>query len=250
MHHARQQPTCRQTNVLRISVIHVLQWEVNKRDEPPNPKRVPRLAASQRNAATQMNSVLMPSTSHLPHKSCKRLKTNAPSNKFFVQHQKKPQCLMLSSQSVDDAWMRMVTHRFSQTTPHIRDAPCALRHASLTITRDAHAPSVRNKSSRSKGYVRLTARHLPTNHIAGIINNTSTGSAAGRRVIRNNRRMAYIKEKNIGGVTRIQEADTLSIRKKQYKNTQRQFWASAVKASTNSKKKLEWVHSTTKKVKK
>ncbi|EAN93983.1 hypothetical protein Tc00.1047053511077.150 [Trypanosoma cruzi] len=31
----------------------------------PNPKRVPRLAATQRNAATQMNSVLMPSASQL-----------------------------------------------------------------------------------------------------------------------------------------------------------------------------------------
>ncbi|RNC53027.1 hypothetical protein TcCL_ESM09674 [Trypanosoma cruzi] len=177
MHHARQQLTRGQTNVLRISVIHMLQWEVNKRDEPPNPKRVPRLAATQRNAATQMNSVLMPSTSHLPHKSCKRLKTNAPSNKFFAQNQKKPQCLMLSSQSVDDAWMRMVTHRFLQTTPHTRDASCALRHASLTIARDAHAPSVRNKSSRNEGHVRLTARHPLTNHIADITNSTS--SAAG-----------------------------------------------------------------------
>ncbi|EKF98357.1 hypothetical protein TCSYLVIO_010745 [Trypanosoma cruzi] len=65
MHHARQQLTRGQTNVLRIIVIHVLQWEANKRDELPNNKRVPRLAASQRNAATQMNSVLMPSASHL-----------------------------------------------------------------------------------------------------------------------------------------------------------------------------------------
>ncbi|EAN96011.1 hypothetical protein TcCL_ESM09424 [Trypanosoma cruzi] len=185
MHHARQQLTHGQTNVPRISVIHVLRWEVNKRDERPKPKRVPRLAATRRNAATQMNSVLIPSTSHLPHKSCKRLKTNAPSNEFFVQHQKKPQCLMLSSQSVDDAWMRMVTNRSFQTTLHTRDASCALRHASLTITRDAHAPSVRNKSSRSKGYVRLTARHPPTNHIAGIIN-SSTSSDAGSRVKRIN----------------------------------------------------------------
>ncbi|KAF5213592.1 hypothetical protein ECC02_010775 [Trypanosoma cruzi] len=180
MHHARQQPTRGQTNVPRISVIHVLQWEVNKRDGPPNPKRVQRLAATQRNAATQMNSVLMSSTSHLPHKSCKRLKTNAPSNKFFVQHQKKPRCLMLSSKSVDDAWMRMVTHRSSQTTPYIRDASCTLGHASLTITRDAHAPSVRNKSSRNEGYVRLTARHPPTNHIADIINNSSSSDADSR----------------------------------------------------------------------
>ncbi|RNC36214.1 hypothetical protein TcCL_Unassigned00856 [Trypanosoma cruzi] len=48
---------------------------------------------------------------------------------------------MLPSQSVDDAWMRMVTHRYFQTTLHTRDASCALRHAALTITRDAHAPS-------------------------------------------------------------------------------------------------------------
>ncbi|RNC42872.1 hypothetical protein TcCL_NonESM07492 [Trypanosoma cruzi] len=88
---------------------------------------------------------------------------------------------MLSSQSVDDAWMRMVTHRFLQTTPHTRDASCALRNASLTITRDAHAPSVRNKSSGNEEYVRLTARHLPTNHIAEIIN-SSTKSDADRGV--------------------------------------------------------------------
>ncbi|EAN90085.1 hypothetical protein Tc00.1047053503587.6 [Trypanosoma cruzi] len=38
----------------------------------PNPKRVPRLAAIQRNAATQMNSVLVPSASHfLPQKAQK-----------------------------------------------------------------------------------------------------------------------------------------------------------------------------------
>ncbi|RNC35640.1 hypothetical protein TcCL_Unassigned01457 [Trypanosoma cruzi] len=80
-----------------------------------------------------------------------RLKTNAPSNKLFVQSQKKPQCLLLPSQSVDDAWMRMVTHRYFQTTPHTRDASCALRHAALIITRDAHAPSARNKSSRNEG---------------------------------------------------------------------------------------------------
>ncbi|RNC53918.1 hypothetical protein TcCL_ESM08696 [Trypanosoma cruzi] len=65
MHHARQQPTRGQTNVLRISIIHVLRWEVNKRDELPNPKRVPRPAATQRNAATQKNPVLMPSASHI-----------------------------------------------------------------------------------------------------------------------------------------------------------------------------------------
>ncbi|RNC43653.1 hypothetical protein TcCL_NonESM06680 [Trypanosoma cruzi] len=59
MHHARQQPTRGQTNVPRISGLHVLRWEVNKRDGQPKPKRVPRLAASQRNAATQMNSVLI-----------------------------------------------------------------------------------------------------------------------------------------------------------------------------------------------
>ncbi|RNC32247.1 hypothetical protein TcCL_Unassigned05160 [Trypanosoma cruzi] len=80
-----------------------------------------------------------------------RLKTNAPSNKLFAQSQKKPQCLLLPSQSVDDAWMRMVTHRYLQTTPHTRDASCALRHAALTITRDAHAASVRNKSSMNEG---------------------------------------------------------------------------------------------------
>ncbi|RNC56195.1 hypothetical protein TcCL_ESM06245 [Trypanosoma cruzi] len=99
---------------------------------------------------------------------------------------------MLSSKSVDDAWMRMVTHRSSQTTPHIRDASCALRHASPTITRDAHAPSVRNKSSRNEGYVRLTARHPLTNHIADIIN-SNTSSNAGHRVTWINGRMAYVK---------------------------------------------------------
>ncbi|RNE97811.1 hypothetical protein TcG_12511 [Trypanosoma cruzi] len=181
MHHARQQLTPVKTNVPRISGLHVLQWKVNKRDGLPDPKRVPRLAATQRNAATQMNSLLMPSASHLPHKSCKRLKTNAPSNNLFVQSQKKLQCFMLPSQSVDDAWMRMVTHRYFQTTPHTRNASCALRHESLTITRDAHAPSVRNKPSRNEEHVRLTARQPPTNHIANIIN-SSTSSDAGRRV--------------------------------------------------------------------
>ncbi|RNC32101.1 hypothetical protein TcCL_Unassigned05324 [Trypanosoma cruzi] len=103
---------------------------------------------------------------------------------------------MLPSQSVDDAWMRMVTHRSFQTTPHTRDASCALRHASLTITRDAHAPSVRNKSSRNEGYVRLTTRHPPTNHNADIIT-SRTKSNASRRVTWNNGRMAYIEKKNL-----------------------------------------------------
>ncbi|KAF5220151.1 hypothetical protein ECC02_006826 [Trypanosoma cruzi] len=39
-----------------------------------------------------------------------KIEYKAPSNKFFVQHQKKPQCLMLSSQSVDDAFTWTGTH--------------------------------------------------------------------------------------------------------------------------------------------
>ncbi|EKF37648.1 hypothetical protein MOQ_002157, partial [Trypanosoma cruzi marinkellei] len=37
IHHARQQLTRGQTNVLRISVVHVLRWEVKKGDEPSKP---------------------------------------------------------------------------------------------------------------------------------------------------------------------------------------------------------------------
>ncbi|RNC33992.1 hypothetical protein TcCL_Unassigned03254, partial [Trypanosoma cruzi] len=158
MHHARQRLTRSQTNVPRISGLHVLLWEVKKR----------RAAKPQKSATTGRNSTershtneFSPDALSLPPSPQKlqRLKTNAPSNKLFVQSQKKPQCLLLPSQSVDDAWMRMVTHRYFQTTPHTRDASCALRHAALTITRDAHAPSARNKSSRNEGCVRLTARH-------------------------------------------------------------------------------------------
>ncbi|EKF29263.1 hypothetical protein MOQ_006962, partial [Trypanosoma cruzi marinkellei] len=51
--HGSSSHTSKQTSALRTSVIHVLRWEVNKTDGLPNPKRVPRLAACQRNAATQ-----------------------------------------------------------------------------------------------------------------------------------------------------------------------------------------------------
>ncbi|RNC46288.1 hypothetical protein TcCL_NonESM03965 [Trypanosoma cruzi] len=84
IHHARQQLTRGQTNVPRISVTHVLRWELNKRDGQPNPKRVPRLAASQRSAATQMNSVLMHSASHLPHKRPNNHNSNTLPNKAAV----------------------------------------------------------------------------------------------------------------------------------------------------------------------
>ncbi|KAF5216941.1 hypothetical protein ECC02_010253 [Trypanosoma cruzi] len=153
---------------------------------------------------------------------------------FALKHQKKPQCLMLSSQSVDDAWMRMGTHRSSQTTPHTRDASCTLGHASLTITRDAHAPSVRNKSSRNEGYVRLTARHPPTNHIAGIINNSSSRSQKQQSNI-DQLTHGVCQRKKLGGVTRVQENDTLSTREKQYKNTQRQFRRPQSKQATDKK---------------
>ncbi|RNC51821.1 hypothetical protein TcCL_ESM11028 [Trypanosoma cruzi] len=102
---------------------------------------------------------------------------------------------MLSSQSVDDAWMRLGTHRFLQARLHTRDASCALRNASFTITRDAHAPSVRNKSSRNEGYVRLTARHPPTNHSAGIITSGTKTAALNCGVTCINCRMAYLEEK-------------------------------------------------------
>ncbi|RNC52707.1 hypothetical protein TcCL_ESM10027 [Trypanosoma cruzi] len=153
-------------------------------------KQKRRAAKPQKSATTGRNSAershsneFSPHALNLPPSPQKlqKIENKAPSNKFFAQNQKKPQCLMLSSQSVDDAWMRMVTNRSSQTTLHTRDASCALRHASLTITRDAHAPSVRNKSSRNEGHVRLTARHLSTNHVAEIINN-STRSAKRSRV--------------------------------------------------------------------
>ncbi|EKF29459.1 hypothetical protein MOQ_006757 [Trypanosoma cruzi marinkellei] len=181
MHHARQQLTRGQT----IFASHQCYPRA-----AAGSKQKRRAAKLQKSATNGRKSTershpneFSPNALSLPHskKSCKRLKTNAPSNKFFVQHQNKPQCIMLSSESVDDAWMRMGTHRFLQTTPHTRDASCALRHASLTITRDAHALSVREKSSRNEGYVRLTAGHTPKNHIADIIT-SSTSSDVGRRV--------------------------------------------------------------------
>ncbi|RNC51053.1 hypothetical protein TcCL_ESM11865 [Trypanosoma cruzi] len=62
---------------------------------------MPRLAAIQLKAATQRNSVLMPSTSLLPpqktHKSPTKLTSNALLNKAAVQHKTKPQCLLLPS---------------------------------------------------------------------------------------------------------------------------------------------------------
>ncbi|RNC40864.1 hypothetical protein TcCL_NonESM09624, partial [Trypanosoma cruzi] len=98
MHHARQQLTRGQTNVPRISGLHLLRWEVKKR----------RAAKPQKSATTGRNSTershsneFSPDALSLPPSPQKlqRLKTNAPSNKLFVQSQKKPQCLLLPSQS-------------------------------------------------------------------------------------------------------------------------------------------------------
>ncbi|EKG01211.1 hypothetical protein TCSYLVIO_007800, partial [Trypanosoma cruzi] len=139
----------RQTNVPRISVIQMLQWEVNKRDERPKPKRVPRLAASQRNAATQMNSVLMPSTSHLLHKSRERLKINALSNKLTVQHNAKPQCLLLPSGAVVVAFTGADAHLLFRTTLNTCNA--FFRNASLLPNqKNANTSSARNNVKNRK----------------------------------------------------------------------------------------------------
>ncbi|EKF28696.1 hypothetical protein MOQ_007548 [Trypanosoma cruzi marinkellei] len=194
MHHARQQLTRGQTICsLDKCYPRVAVGSKQKRQAV----KLQKSATNGRNSTERSHSnEFSPNALSLPYskKSCKQLEPNAPANKFFVQHQNKPQCIMLSSESVDNAWMRMGTHRFLQTTPHTRDASCDLRHASLTITRDAHAPSVRKKSSRNEKYVRLTARHPPINHIADFIN-SSTNSDAGRRMTWINRSMAYIEYK-------------------------------------------------------
>ncbi|RNC35626.1 regulator of sigma E protease [Trypanosoma cruzi] len=122
------------------------------------------------------------------------LQTNAPSNAFAVQHQEKPQCLLLSHGSVVGALMRTGTHRSLQTTLHICNASCAPRGTSPTTPGDAHTPPARTASSRKQGYVRMRAGHPPAIHIAGIITSSSS-STAGRGVTWINRRMAYVEEK-------------------------------------------------------
>ncbi|KAF5222403.1 hypothetical protein ECC02_004434 [Trypanosoma cruzi] len=122
------------------------------------------------------------------------LQTNAPSNAFAVQHQEKPQCLLLSHGSVVGALMRTGTHRSLQTTLHTCNASCAPRGTSPTTPGDAHTPPARTASSRKQGYVRMRAGHPPAIHIAGIITSSSS-STAGRGVTWINRRMAYVEEK-------------------------------------------------------
>ncbi|KAF5222400.1 hypothetical protein ECC02_004431 [Trypanosoma cruzi] len=122
------------------------------------------------------------------------LQTNAPSNAFAVQHQEKPQCLLLSHGSVVGALMRTGTHRSLQTTLHTCNASCAPRGTSPTTPGDAHTPPARTASSRKQGYVRMRAGHPPAIHIAGIITSSSS-STAGRGATWINRRMAYVEEK-------------------------------------------------------
>ncbi|EKF99525.1 hypothetical protein TCSYLVIO_009555, partial [Trypanosoma cruzi] len=96
-----------------------------------------------------MNSVLMPSTSHLLHKSCKRLKTKAPSNKLTVQHNAKPQCLLLPSGAVVVAFTGTGAHLLFRTTLHTCNA--FFRNAILLPNqKNANTSSTRNNVKNRK----------------------------------------------------------------------------------------------------